>query len=55
MFLKRQSSNNIDPLLDEDGHLTNGDIGKPEMFNAFFASALMMGFGGPRALSMSVP
>lgn len=55
MFSKRESSNNIDLLLDEDGHLTNEDIGETEMFNAYFASTLMMGFGGPRDLSMGGP
>lgn len=55
MFLNRQSSNNFYPLLDEYGHLTNSNIGKAEMFNAFLASTLMMGFGGPRALSMKEP
>ena len=34
---KRQARNNIGPLLDEHGHLTNRDIDKAEMFNAFFA------------------
>lgn len=55
MFSKRQFSNNFDLLLDEYGHLTNRDIGKAEMFNAFFVSTLMLGFGGPRALGMDGP
>ncbi|GAB0206466.1 mitochondrial enolase superfamily member 1 [Grus japonensis] len=35
---KRRTRDNIGPLLDEVGHLTNRDVGKAEMFNAFFAS-----------------
>ncbi|KAK4807113.1 hypothetical protein QYF61_018454 [Mycteria americana] len=35
---KRRTRDNIGPLLDEVGHLTNGDVDKAEMFNAFFAS-----------------
>ncbi|KAJ7412607.1 hypothetical protein BTVI_45938 [Pitangus sulphuratus] len=34
---KRQCRNNIGPLQDDDGHLTNREIDKAEMFNAFFA------------------
>lgn len=35
---KRQPRNNTGPFFDEYGHLTNRDIDKAEMFNAFFAS-----------------
>ncbi|GAB0206495.1 mitochondrial enolase superfamily member 1 [Grus japonensis] len=35
---KRRTRDNIGPLLDEVGHLTNRDVDKAEMFNAFFAS-----------------
>jgi len=33
---KRRIRDNIGPLLDEAGHLTNRDIDKEESFNAFF-------------------
>ena len=35
---KRRIKENIGPLLDGEGHLTDKDIGKVETFNAFFAS-----------------
>ncbi|GAB0208000.1 mitochondrial enolase superfamily member 1 [Grus japonensis] len=35
---KRRTRDNIGSLLDENGHLTNRDIDKAEMFNAAFAS-----------------
>lgn len=35
---KRQMRNNTGPLQDEDGHLTNRDRDKAEVFNTFFAS-----------------
>ncbi|GAB0204012.1 mitochondrial enolase superfamily member 1 [Grus japonensis] len=35
---KRRTRDNIGSLLDENGHLTNRDIDKAEMFNAFFTS-----------------
>ena len=35
---KRQARNNIGPLLDKHGHLTNRDIDKAETFNDFFTS-----------------
>ncbi|GAB0207904.1 mitochondrial enolase superfamily member 1 [Grus japonensis] len=35
---KRRTRENIGSLLDENGHLTNRDIDKAEMFNAAFAS-----------------
>ncbi|GAB0181631.1 mitochondrial enolase superfamily member 1 [Grus japonensis] len=35
---KRRTRENIGSLLNENGHLTNRDIDKAEMFNAFFAS-----------------
>ena len=35
---KRRIRDNIGPLLDEVGHLTNRDIDKAETLNAFFAS-----------------
>ncbi|KAK4830736.1 LOW QUALITY PROTEIN: hypothetical protein QYF61_013186 [Mycteria americana] len=35
---KRRIRDNIGPLLDEVGHLTNREIDKEKMFNAFFAS-----------------
>ncbi|KAK4810960.1 hypothetical protein QYF61_014432 [Mycteria americana] len=35
---KRRIRDNIGPLLDEVGHLTNRDVDKAETFNAFFAS-----------------
>ena len=35
---KRRTKENIGPLLDGEGHLTDKDIGKAETFNAFFAS-----------------
>ncbi|KAK4807129.1 hypothetical protein QYF61_018470 [Mycteria americana] len=38
VILKRRTKDNIGPLLDEVGHLTNGDVDKAETFNAFFAS-----------------
>ena len=38
MNRKRRARENIDPLLDGEGHLTDKDIGKAKMFNAFFAS-----------------
>ena len=37
---KRRMRDNIDLLLDEVGHLTNRDVDKAEMFNAFFTSVL---------------
>lgn len=36
--VKRRTRANIGPILDEDGHLTNRDTDKAEMFNPFFAS-----------------
>lgn len=46
---KRQTRNNIGLLLDEHGHLSNGDIDKAETFNAFFASVFNIddGLGSP--------
>ena len=38
MNRKRRTKENIGPLLDEEGLLTDNDIGKAEAFNAFFAS-----------------
>lgn len=35
---KRQCRNNNSFLQDEDGHITNRDMDKAEVFNAFFAS-----------------
>ncbi|TRZ14703.1 hypothetical protein HGM15179_012407 [Zosterops borbonicus] len=35
---KRQHRSNISLLQDEDGHLTNRDMDKAEVFNAFFSS-----------------
>lgn len=35
---RRRIGHNIGPLLDEVIYLTNGDVGKAETFNAFFAS-----------------
>ena len=35
---KRRTEENIGPLVDGEGLLTDNDIGKAEMFNAFFAS-----------------
>lgn len=35
---KRRTGENIYPLLDGEGHLTDKDIGKAEMFNAYFSS-----------------
>ncbi|KAK4814376.1 hypothetical protein QYF61_017872 [Mycteria americana] len=35
---KRRIRDNIDLLLDDVSHLTNRDVDKAEMFNAFFAS-----------------
>ena len=35
---KRRIRDNIGPLLDEVGHLTNRNVDKAEIFNAFFAS-----------------
>ncbi|KAJ7407716.1 hypothetical protein BTVI_62360 [Pitangus sulphuratus] len=51
-MLEKQSSgcsyrNIIDPLEDEDGHLTNKDRDKAEVFNTFFASLFNMD-DGPR-------
>lgn len=36
---------NVGPLLDGDGHLTNKDTGKTEKFNAFFASVFNINDG----------
>lgn len=41
----RQCKNNISPLQDEGGCLTNGDMDKAEMFNVFFASVFNTGNG----------
>lgn len=46
---KRSTRENIGPLLDEDGHLTNRDIHKVEIFNAFFV--FNTDDGGPGTLS----
>ena len=35
---KRRTKENIGPLLDGEGLLTDSDIGKTEMFNTFFTS-----------------
>lgn len=43
----RQCENNISPLQDEDGLLTNRNRDKAEVFKAFFASIFNMG-DGPR-------
>lgn len=43
----RQCKNNISPLQDKDGHLTNRDRDKAEVFKAFFASDFNMD-DGPR-------
>lgn len=42
---KRKIRDNTGPLLDDVGHLTNRDIDKAEMFNAFFASVFNTGDG----------
>lgn len=34
---KKQHRNNTGPLQDEGGHLTNTDMDKSKVFNAFFA------------------
>lgn len=39
---KRQCRNNTGPLQNDSGHLTNSDIDKAEVFNAFFASVFNM-------------
>ncbi|NXL24651.1 RTXE polymerase, partial [Setophaga kirtlandii] len=44
---KRQCKNNIDPLQDVDGHLTNRDMDKAEVFNVFLASVFNTD-AGPR-------
>ena len=41
----RRIRDNIDPLLDEVGHLTNKDVDKVEMFDAFFASVFNINDG----------
>lgn len=35
---KQKTRDSIDPLLDEDGHLTNEDIGNTKIINYFFTS-----------------
>lgn len=40
---KRQCRDNIGPSRDEGGHLTNRDVDKAEVLNAFFASCLQHG------------
>ncbi|KAK4807096.1 hypothetical protein QYF61_018437 [Mycteria americana] len=42
---KRGSKENISPLLDEVGHLTNRDEDKAETFNAFLASVFNTSYG----------
>ncbi|KAF4795426.1 hypothetical protein TURU_093430 [Turdus rufiventris] len=37
---KSQCRSNISPLQDEDGHLTNRDMDRAEVLNAFFVSVL---------------
>ena len=52
-YSKRRTIGNICTLLNEDGHLTNGDTEKPEMFNVFFTSVFNTddGPGFPGGLS----
>ena len=51
---KRRSKESIGPILDEDGHLTNGDEDKREAFNAFLlpqSSVLITDLGVPGPVS----